>query len=80
MIAIAMLETSNFSFLAIGKDEDDANDALYEGVCVHVDKTDALDSASEIIDGYGVNMICHESGFAEASACWRDGSPIWKAE
>lgn len=78
MIHIISLETTNFSFLAIGQGKEAASTALIEGVAVHLQQCNLDVSAESLIADYGPAEYTPVPGGVERPVCYRDHSIIWE--
>lgn len=78
MIHIISLETSNFSFLAIGQGKEAATTALIEGVAVHLQQCNLDGSAESLIADYGAGEYAPLAGMVERPVCFRDQCIIWQ--
>lgn len=73
MVYVATLETSHFSFLAVGKSAGEAKKSLHRGWFRHKQATGAALRWIDIRDDVNVQAL-------ELGSCSRDGSVIYRKE
>lgn len=78
MIHILTMETTNFSFLAVGQTDKQAKLALAEGVAKHLEQCELPSDAQSLIIDFGTGELPAIAGSVERPVCYRDGAIIWE--